>query len=41
VVLPDGSIVAQFGSAIVVVDAAAGTVAKLADGSGGDVLLDP
>jgi hypothetical protein len=41
VVLPDGSIVAQFGSAIVVVDGVAGTVAKLGEGSGGDVLLDP
>ena len=40
IVLPDGSIVAQFGEAIVVVDADRRIVAKIGEGRGGDVLLD-
>jgi len=41
VVLSDGSIVGQFGDAIVVFDPKRELVAKLGEGSGGDVLLDP
>ncbi len=41
IVLPDGKVVAQFGETIVLIDHEQGTVAQLALGTGGDVLLDP
>lgn len=40
VLLPDGKVVAQFGKAIMLVDHDTKRVAKLAEGFGGDVLLD-
>lgn len=40
VVLPDGKVVAQFGHAMMLVDHERGVAAKLAEGIGGDVLID-
>jgi hypothetical protein len=41
VVLPDGKIVVQFGKAIMLIDPETEKAAKIAEGYGGDVLLDP